>query len=201
MEAIAGLLALIGIVGMLISSVSVLWPLKRLGLPTRKRSALALLLSFWVIMTGGALVPDKPPAQALDHAEPEPAPQTEAPSDPPPQVETAASPQEPPTPPDPNPQPSAQRGSALGLYRIDGENNVGCRDRDYYGKLTRFAVQGDTEAFNQALMAGGLSGACVMFKAGAPVFIIGSDMSLGLWQVRRKGEITEYWTTLKAVTR
>ena len=46
MEAIVTLLDLVESVVMLVSFVSLLWPLKRLGLPTCKRSALVLLLSF-----------------------------------------------------------------------------------------------------------------------------------------------------------
>ena len=40
MDAIATLLVLTGTLAVLVSFVSVLWPLKRIGLPTRKRSAL-----------------------------------------------------------------------------------------------------------------------------------------------------------------
>ena len=59
MDAIATLLVFTGALAVLVSLVSVLWPLKRIGLATRKRSALALLLSFCLFLLGGALVPDK----------------------------------------------------------------------------------------------------------------------------------------------
>lgn len=60
MEAIATLFVVFGALAVLVSFVSVLWPLKRIGLPTRKRSALALLLSFSLFLLGGALVSDSP---------------------------------------------------------------------------------------------------------------------------------------------
>ena len=71
MAVIYGLLALAGTLAVLASFVSVLWPLKRLGLPTRKRSALALLASFILLMMIGALLPDvpsEPAAEAPDQA-------------------------------------------------------------------------------------------------------------------------------------
>lgn len=116
MEAIGTLLGLIGILAMLVSFVSVLWPLKRLGLPTRKRSALALLISVWVIITGAALMPDtpgQPPAQSLDQAAPDHASQPETPVEPP-QVEAAATPEEQAATPDQEPEPATQRTSAPG---------------------------------------------------------------------------------------
>ena len=94
MEAIATLLALVGTLAMLVSFVSVLWPLKRLGLQTRKRSGLVLTLSSLVVLTAGALVPDKPPAQALDQTAPEPQVPVESTAD-----ESTDTPEEPAAPP------------------------------------------------------------------------------------------------------
>ena len=67
MESIAPFFIVFGALAVLVSFVSVLWPLKRIGLPTRKRSALALLLSFSLFLLGGALVsdgPDQSPVQS-----------------------------------------------------------------------------------------------------------------------------------------
>ena len=202
MEAIGTLLGMIGVLAMLVSFVSVLWPLKRLGLPTRKRSALALLISVWVMIIGAALMPDtpgQPPAQSLAQAAPDHASQPETPVEPP-QVEAAATPQEQAVTPDQEPEPATQHTSAPGPDRIDGDNHFGCRDRDYYSKLTRFAVQGDREAWSRALAEGALSGECILFKADEPVFV--TDMTwTGLGKVRRKGDINEYWTAREYVTR
>ena len=204
METIGALLGLFGTLSLLVSFVSVLWPLKRLGLPTRKRSALAMLVSFWVIMIGAELLPDKPAqpsARDIDQAEPEPTPQPEAPADPSPPVEAAEVPQEPVAQPDQTPEPVAKRTSAPGPDRIDGDNNIGCRDRDFLGKLTRYANQGDREAFAQALLQAAVSSECVMFKADEPVFVTDTALFSGLVKVRRKGKLAEYWTNFEAVTR
>ena len=102
MEAISSLLILIGTLAMPVSFVSVLWPLKRLGLPTPKRSVLAVVLSFCVALTGGALVPDvpdEPSAQSLNQAAPQ-AEATDTPEEPADSSEQASEPvlqtQEPP---------------------------------------------------------------------------------------------------------
>ncbi len=204
MEAIAGFLTLAGSVAFWVSFVGLFRPIKRLGLSSRKHSARALLLSFAVIATGAALAPDKPEqvsTQAIDQAAPEAAPQPEPPADLPPPVETAAAPEKLEPQPDQTPEPAAKRISSPGPNRIEGEDNIGCRSRDYNSKLTRIAVQGDREAFGRALMEGVLSGECVVFKAGEPVFVSDTAIFSGLVKVRRKGEIDEYWTNFEAVTR
>lgn len=71
MDAIATLLVLTGTLAVLVSFVNVLWPLKRIGLPTRKRSALAVVVSFCLVLLGGcpsADELDQSPAQALNQA-------------------------------------------------------------------------------------------------------------------------------------
>lgn len=203
METLGALLGLTGLLAMLVSFISVVWPLKRLGLPTRKRSALALLLSFWMVVTAVELMPDKPDqpsAQTTVQAEPEPASQPEAPSEPPPPAETTASPEESASSADQEPMPGAKRTSASGPDRIDGDNRIGCRSREYFSKITRIAVQGDEEAWSQALLEGALSGECVIFKADEPVFVSDTALFSGLVKVRRKGKLTEYWTNFESVT-
>ena len=74
METIGMLLGLIGTLALLVSYISVLWPLKRLGLPTRGRSALAALFSFLMIMAGVLLMSDKVHDQAEIPSEPLAAP-------------------------------------------------------------------------------------------------------------------------------
>ena len=200
METIGSLLAMIGTLAFWVSFVSVIRPLKRIGLPTRKRSALVLLLSCVVITTGAALAPDEPD-QSFDQAAQEPTPQSEAPADSPPPAVAAGTPEEQAATTVQEPTPVAGSPSAPGPDRIDGDNNFGCRSRDYYSKLVRFAVQGDQEAWSRALAEGALSGECILFKADEPVFVTDTALFSGLVKVRRKGKLTEYWTNFEAVTR
>ena len=190
MEAISSLLILIGMLVMLVSFVSLLSPVAAVGLPTRKRSALVLLLSFCVALTGGSLVPDmpeEPPApQALNQAAPELPPQAEA-------TDTTGDPDVP-------PKQASEPVAADRQPVIDGDAWMGCSERDYYEKLITYAVQRDREAWSRARMEGLLSGECVMFTAGEPVFIADTTIFSGLVKVRRKGKLAEYWTATEAVT-
>lgn len=104
---------------------------------------------------------------------------------------SVAEPQPPPVPPSRPP----------GLRRIDGGDHFGCRGRNDFGDLTRLAVQGDREAFVQALTTGILSGGCVMFEDGPPVFVSDTASFSGLVKVRPKGELAQYWTAYKALTK
>ena len=83
--------------------------------------------------------------------------------------------------------------------RIAGGSYFGCTDREYRDKLVSAAVQKDMEAFKKGLMAGMLRGVCVMFKEGEEVFITDTAIFSGLVQVRRRGDVSEYWTNIEAV--
>jgi len=80
---------------------------------------------------------------------------------------------------------------------VNGENHIGCTDRDYFEKLASYAAVKDTEAFTRALGAALLTGDCVTFKAGEPVFLVDTAIFSGLVKVRRLGETTEYWTNIE----
>ena len=69
MEAIARLLTLVGALAFWVALVSTIYPLKHIGLPTRKRSALALLLSLVVITIGVAMTQETPEEAAERQAE------------------------------------------------------------------------------------------------------------------------------------
>ena len=201
MEAIGSLLTVIGTMAFWVSFVSVFRPLKRIGLPTRKRSTLALLLSCAVITTGAALSPDEP-EHVVDQAVQEATSRVEDTSEPAPQpAAPAKASQESPAPTEPEQQPVSSSAGAPGSRLIDGESNFGCRTRDYFSKLVDYAVQGDREAWSRALAQGALSGECVLFKADEPVFITDTALFSGLVKVRRKGKLTEYWTDIESVTR
>ena len=55
---ITGLLIWIGLLAMLVTFVSVLWPLQFIGLPTRKRSAKALGVSLVLVLISGVVYSD-----------------------------------------------------------------------------------------------------------------------------------------------
>ena len=167
MATIGALLSLIGTLAAVVSFAGIVHPLKRLGLPTRKRAALALLISLWMIGTGGGLIPAVPAGEGT--AEP--------------------------------PAPPAQPAAVPGPDRIAGGNQVGCRGCDTLGRLTRYPVQGDREAWMRALAEAVLSGECVLFEADEAVFLSDTAFFSGQVRVRRKGELAEYWTAIEVVTR
>ncbi len=96
---------------------------------------------------------------------------------------------------------SRSDSTASNDLRIDGDNRTGCSDREYYEKLTLYAVQKDYAAFNRSLTTGFISGICVKFTAGEQVFIVDSAIFSGLVKIRRKGETAEYWTAMEATNR
>lgn len=83
--------------------------------------------------------------------------------------------------------------------RISGDHWFGSTDRDYFSKLVEYAVQGDSEAFEEALTADLLVGTCTTFKNGEVIYITDTAIFSGLVKVRRKGETQEYWTNIEAV--
>ena len=90
--------------------------------------------------------------------------------------------------------------SSVGTDRhISGDSWYGCTDRDFFKKLTQYAVQGDQQAWTEALTACLLAGDCTIFKDGEVVHITDTAIFSGLIKVRRQGELTEYWTNIEAV--
>jgi hypothetical protein len=50
-------LVLLGLLAFVVSVVCIVWPIRAIGIPTRKRAALLLVASFIVFVTGGVLLP------------------------------------------------------------------------------------------------------------------------------------------------
>lgn len=86
-----------------------------------------------------------------------------------------------------------------GSHRISRNQWPGCADREYFGQLTRFSVEGDHEAFRRALAADIVDGYCTIFKKGEAVFTVDTAIFSGLVKVRRRGDPQGYWTNLEAV--
>ena len=82
--------------------------------------------------------------------------------------------------------------------KISGDNYFGCTDRDYFEKLESYIVQKDIEAFKKGLTTGVSLGRCTLFKRGEEIFLLDRTIPSGLVKVRRKGDIVEYWTPIKA---
>lgn len=88
---------------------------------------------------------------------------------------------------------------AQSSMRVSRDGFFGCSSRDYFQKLVGFASQRDTAAFEQGLLAGFISGACVKLKAGEEVFVADTALLSGLIKVRPRGQVTEFWTVMEAV--
>ena len=86
-----------------------------------------------------------------------------------------------------------------GTKVISGDTWFGCVDRDQFGKLVRYATQGDADAFKRGLATGMLAGTCTTFNNGEAVYVVDSAILSGALKVRRKGETAEFWTNVEAV--
>lgn len=83
--------------------------------------------------------------------------------------------------------------------RITGDARFGFTDREYFDKTINYLVQGDEEAFHQALTLGLMTGVCTLFEDGEIVYITDTAVFSGLVKVRRQGEFKEYWVTLESI--
>lgn len=85
--------------------------------------------------------------------------------------------------------------------KISGDQYFGCTDRDHFEKLVKYVLQKDMEAFKKGLTAGISNGSCTVFKQGEEIFRDDTTASSSagiLVKVRRKSEVVEYWTPIKA---
>ncbi len=82
---------------------------------------------------------------------------------------------------------------------ISGNDWFGCSDKDYFKTLVGYAASQDSEAFGQGLALGILTGKCVNFQDGEQVHITDTAVFSGLVELRRSGELSEYWTNIEAV--
>lgn len=80
---------------------------------------------------------------------------------------------------------------------VQGDNWIGTISRQTYTDLTRYAVQGDQDAFVKAASRGLINGNITHFKAGEELFLVKMEIFTGLMKVRRKGDTAEYWTSVE----
>ena len=72
MDVVYVLAGLIGVAGVLFAAVNIIYPIKRLGIPTRKRAVLVLIASFSLAIVAAAL--DEPAEQSDQSVEVQPPP-------------------------------------------------------------------------------------------------------------------------------
>ena len=72
MDVVYALAGLIGVAGVLFAAVNIIYPIKRLGIPTRKRAVLVLIASFSLAIVAAAL--DEPAEQSDQSVEVQPPP-------------------------------------------------------------------------------------------------------------------------------
>ena len=74
-----------------------------------------------------------------------------------------------------------------------------CISKEWADKIIDANADGDKEAFVKLAQVGIASGKCIMLDQGERVFLEDSTFSGADAKVRRKGDVTDYWTFLGAV--
>lgn len=105
----------------------------------------------------------------------------------------------PPTSEAPQPQPNNNEARSRGEETIANDASIGCIDREYFEKLTRYVSEGDKEAYKSAFFAALLSDQCIPFKQGETVYLEDAPTFSGVVQIHRKGETVSYWTNVEAL--
>jgi hypothetical protein len=74
---------------------------------------------------------------------------------------------------------------------------IGCHHLDTIKKAIELFDSGDREASNKFRLAAFLTGECVLFKKGEPIFNIESSIVSGAIKVRKQGSPVEFWTIVE----
>ena len=85
---------------------------------------------------------------------------------------------------------------ALSQSRTITQEHIGCKREEISDRLTKFAVQGDQEAFKKLLIAAMVAGECVRWEKGKQVFVEKSGWTVSC--LRPAGEVQCYWTPVEA---
>lgn len=83
-------------------------------------------------------------------------------------------------------------------YHIEGKGWFGCTTEELFDEVSGYLVAGDKQAFEDAMMAGLMTGDCTIFEDGETVYLEDTSIWSGMIQVRRPGERLKYWTNLEA---
>lgn len=86
------------------------------------------------------------------------------------------------------------------LYEtIQGSGWFGCQNKSDFEIISKYLYQKDIEAADKAIAFTQGTGSITFFKDGEDVFIQDYAFFSGLVKVRRRGQLTEYWTNREAV--
>ena len=81
---------------------------------------------------------------------------------------------------------------------IRGQNWFGATSKELFEKLVKYSTQKDAVAFGKVMTAGLQTGETTFFKDGETVLLMDTAFFSGLFKVRRRGEVAEYWTNYEA---
>ena len=84
-------------------------------------------------------------------------------------------------------------------YTINGDSWLGFVNKEDFDAVTGYAVDGDTEAFKNAVATGVMMGTIIMFNDGETVYLEDAPFLSGEVQLRRQGETQKYWTNSEAI--
>lgn len=76
---------------------------------------------------------------------------------------------------------------------------IGCITNEDHSKLTNYAIQKDEEALKKFLTLKLVTGECTVFSVNEPVNVTDTALFSGMIQIRRRGEIKEFWTNFEYV--
>lgn len=88
---------------------------------------------------------------------------------------------------------------AAEVHQIKSDSYFGCVDKDDYSRIVGYAVDGDSELFKSELSKLILVGQATIFEKDEQVYLEDTSIFSGMIQIRRVGEVTEYWTALEAI--
>ena len=86
-------------------------------------------------------------------------------------------------------------------HKIAIDKAIGCTDSDYFKKLMSMIYQKDTEAFTKGFLTKAATGDCVLFSLGETVALTDTAVFSGLVQVRKRGDMKEFWVITEAINK
>ena len=86
-------------------------------------------------------------------------------------------------------------------HKIAIDKAIGCTDSDYFKKLMSMIYQKDTEAFTKGFLTKAATGDCVLFSLGETVALTDTAVFSELVQVRKRGDMKEFWVITEAINK
>jgi len=84
-------------------------------------------------------------------------------------------------------------------HHIVGGGHFGCATIDLYDELLSLLIQGDEQAFTNALAAAALYGRAMVFEESEVVFVTDTKILSGMVQIRQEGYPEKWWTAMEAI--